>query len=171
MKIYEFRSDHFDDRPAGVAIDTLIVHSMFDPQSKNPFSLAGCRKLLDYHGVSAHYLIGRKGRVEKLVDVNNRARHAGVSRLPGKDRENVNDFSIGVELIGSTDSGFTDIQYEQLTMLTSGFVSKYPLQYIYGHCHIAPERKSDPWGFDWKRFKKKVIQTITAGKKLTFPEW
>lgn len=46
---------------------------------------------------SAHYVIDRDGSVVQMVMDENRAWHAGVSSLNGI--KNVNDFSIGIELV------------------------------------------------------------------------
>lgn len=45
---------------------------------------------------SAHLVIGRDGSITQLVDFNKRAWHAGISHWDGRD--NVNAFSIGIEL-------------------------------------------------------------------------
>jgi N-acetylmuramoyl-L-alanine amidase len=46
---------------------------------------------------SAHFVIGRDGKIFQLVSCNVKAWHAGVSKLG--DRSNVNDFSIGIEFV------------------------------------------------------------------------
>ena len=68
-------------------------------------------------------------------------------------RERVNGFSIGVELLGTQESGFTDQQYLALASLTKLLQTRYDLKNFYGHSDIAPGRKTDPDGFDWKKFK------------------
>ncbi len=61
---------------------------------------------------SAHLLIGREGQVWKLVEFDREAYHAGASILNG--RNGCNRFTLGIELIGTQDSGFTRQQYEAL---------------------------------------------------------
>ena len=55
--------------------------------------------------VSAHYLVGRDGRVFQLVDERKRAWHAGTSRWGGD--EDLNSSSIGIELDNDGNSPFT----------------------------------------------------------------
>ena len=49
---------------------------------------------------SAHFLVGRDGRTWQMVDLDRAAWHAGKSEWQheGKRRDDVNDFSIGIEL-------------------------------------------------------------------------
>ena len=63
---------------------------------------------------------------------------------------NVNDFSIGIELVGTADSGFTDRQLASLYELLARLVQQYriPSNRVVGHLHISPGRKIDPDGYD-----------------------
>lgn len=143
---------HCDDRPC--LVDTIVIHSCYAPDANDPFCPNESIALFNYHKVSAHYLIGRDGFVLNLVPEEKRAWHAGVSKLPFADdsREAVNDFSIGIELIGKDD--FTDQQYESLNRLISEIQLRHQIKYILGHNQIAPGRKTDPGeGFDWGRLK------------------
>ena len=159
--IRQLPSDQFEERPEGTVIDTLIIHSMYNPEAKNRFSALSCKECLDKHGVSSHYLIDRLGTVWRLLPEENKAWHAGVSRMPEDGREGVNAFSIGIELIGSEDSCFTASQYRALALLTRDILARHPVQYIYGHCDVAPGRKTDPWGLDWSRYQQDV-QSLTG---------
>lgn len=149
----ELPSIHFDQRPPGVEIDTLVIHSMHDPLAADPFAPAACKAALDRYRVSAHYLIDRDGLVWKCVPEGARAWHAGESRMPEDGRENVNHFSIGVELIGGETSGFTAAQYQSAAALAAEIIARRPIKRILGHSDIAPQRKTDPWNFDWDRFR------------------
>jgi len=88
------------------------------------------------------------------VSCEDRAWHAGVSRYG--ERENCNDFSIGIELEGTDTEPYTAAQYQQLTELTWALLAQYPAltaERIVGHCDIAPMRKTDPGpSFDWERY-------------------
>lgn len=105
--------------------------------------------------VSAHFLIERDGEVTQFVSCLDRAWHAGVSVFDG--RGTCNDFSIGIELEGTDDQPFTDVQYETLIKLTRQLQAAWPAittQRICGHSDIAPGRKTDPGPcFDWARFR------------------
>ena len=108
--------------------------------------------------VSAHFVIGRNGDVTQFVPVTRRAWHAGESWFDGRDR--VNDFSVGVELVGSDDTRFTDSQYDVLANLTRGLQKAWPTitsDRIVGHSEIAPGRKTDPGPhFDWARYRRLI---------------
>lgn len=98
--------------------------------------------------VSAHYVIGRDGRVVQMVRDEDTAYHAGRSELAGV--ANVNYFSIGIELVGTGDSGFTDRQLASLYSLVEVLVSRYKIkpERVVGHLHVSPGRKIDPDGYD-----------------------
>jgi AmpD protein len=105
--------------------------------------------------VSAHFLIRRDGEVIQFVSCNRRAWHAGVSTW--RDRIRCNDFSIGIELEGSDDEPYVDVQYEKLADLTRAIREAYPIQDILGHSDIAPVRKTDPGPhFDWTRYRGSI---------------
>lgn len=159
IKIRHLPTDQFEDRSKGTEIDTLIIHSMYNPEEKDGFSAFSCKKCLDKHGVSAHYLIDLGGTVWQLISEDKKAWHAGISRMPEDGREGVNAFSIGIELIGSEDTDFTEAQYQALALLTKDILSRHPLQYIYGHCDVAPGRKTDPWDLDWSRYREDILRS------------
>ena len=103
--------------------------------------------------VSAHFLIRRSGRTLQFVSCDQRAQHAGASRW--RDRENCNDFSIGIELEGLEGGLFEAAQYRQLARLLRALSRRYPITEVVGHEHVAPARKADPGaGFDWKRLAR-----------------
>lgn len=102
--------------------------------------------------MSAHYLIDRKGVIYHLVADKNIAYHAGVSKMPD-GRTGVNDFSIGIEMMNQEETSYTDAQYGAVNNLIAYLKGKYPIKYVVGHDDIAPDRKTDPWNFDWKRLK------------------
>lgn len=100
--------------------------------------------------VSTHFFIRRDGELIQFVPCAQRAWHAGVSQWQGRDR--CNDFSIGIELEGTDELPFTELQYACLTALLAALQTTYPIQAIVGHSDIAPGRKTDPGlCFDWSR--------------------
>lgn len=154
-------SPNFGPRPAGMAIDLIVVHSISLPPgnfegnnvqalftnsldwSQHPY-FEGIRGL----EVSAHFYVRRDGALWQFVSCDDRAWHAGRSNHGG--RENCNDFSIGIELEGLEGGDFEPMQYETLASLCAAITSQYPITAITGHEHIAPGRKQDPGpGFDW----------------------
>jgi len=162
-------SPNFDERPAGCAIEVLIIHAISLPPGEfggdyiERFFLSELPRgahpfFAEIHEVkvSAHFLIYRTGEIVQFVPVNKRAWHAGVSSCLG--REAVNDFSIGIELEGCDDRPFEDAQYDALENLSRALIDGVPTlssTRIYGHCDIAPERKTDPGPlFDWQRYRQ-----------------
>jgi len=137
---------------SGRTIDTIIIHSTYDAIGSDSFSVAGVIAEYRSYGVSPHYLIDRAGNIYRLVEDKNIAYHAGVSQTPD-GRTNVNDFSIGIELINTKTDKVTDAQYASLNNLIFQLKSEYKIKYVLGHNQIAPGRKDDPWNFDWKRLK------------------
>lgn len=108
--------------------------------------------------VASHLLITRDGIIKQYVSFNDCAHHAGDSSFQGQNK--CNDFSIGIELEGSDNAAFTEIQYKKLSEVTVLLLSQYPkvtIDRIVGHCDIAPGRKTDPGPFfDWEKFKKSL---------------
>lgn len=106
--------------------------------------------------VSAHYVVGRDGKVYHMVNDYLRAQHAGVGRW-GNDTD-LNSSSIGIELDnnGTTDP-WTDAQINSLCSLLATLKKKYsiPTANFIGHADIAPTRKPDPNNFPWKTLAKK----------------
>lgn len=136
------------------AIHTLIA-ARHGKEALEAYSRPALKVIFEFYGVSAHYLIERSGGIFELVACENIAFHAGKSKMPRPEdgREGVNAFSIGIELVGGPESGFTAAQYESLAALTRHLRRIYPVENVYGHSDIAPGRKTDPEQFDWTRFK------------------
>jgi AmpD protein len=107
--------------------------------------------------LSAHFLIDRRGRLTQFVATGHAAFHAGVSRWRG--REDCNDFSVGVELVGDAARDFTGRQYAALAALCRRLMRAHPRitpARIVGHSQVAwPRgRKNDPGPrFDWARLR------------------
>ena len=115
-------------------------------------------KTLTENEVSAHYMVSddKSEPVYSLVNENKRAWHAGVSDWKG--RNNLNDTSIGIEIVNDGDvSGtfvpYKDFQIKEVAVLVKYLADKYeiPATNILGHSDIAPQRKSDPGPlFPWR---------------------
>ena len=161
-------SPNHDQRPPDTEIDVLVIHAISLPPSQfgDDFITQFFTNCLDCNihpyfkeieelRVSSHFLIDRTGALTQFVSTCDRAWHAGLSRFQG--REQVNDFSIGVELEGCDELPFEDAQYESLAQLTSILMNSYPKiakSNIVGHSDISPGRKTDPGPyFNWDRFR------------------
>jgi len=162
----------WDDRPSD-AVDTIVIHSIsaknVDPG--NPFDRSLIFRIFCDFGVSSHYLIERTGLVLQLVPEDKKAWHAGGSIMPPPDgRTMVNGFSIGIELVATPYSNFTDEQYESCGLLCRDIERRHAKTFVYvGHEHIAGETavqmglrkdvKVDPGPrFDWNRFRALLIR-------------
>ncbi len=164
-------SPNFDQRPEGVSVDLIVIHSISLPPGQyggpgieqlftnqldpaaHPYyaQIAGLR-------VSSHFLIKRDGALLQFVPVAQRAWHAGVSNWQGRER--CNDFSIGIELEGDDDTPFEPAQYLALQGLLKSLVDLWPIKAITSHAHIAPVRKTDPGPcFDWSQVES-LFHTI-----------
>lgn len=102
--------------------------------------------------VSAHYLISQTGRIEALVDENQRAWHAGAGQWAGL--EDINSHSIGIELANDGSQPFSEPQMAALETLLRAIMARWSIapHRVIGHSDMAPSRKSDPGPhFDWHR--------------------
>ena len=158
-------SPNFNERPQG-EVSLLVSHNISLPPGQfgtGKVQAFFCNRLDSQEHpyfreiaglqVSAHFLLERSGDVIQFVSCLNRAWHAGISCFAG--RENCNDFSLGIELEGTDDQPYSDLQYAALGKLVSLLQLYYPQitrQRICGHSDIAPGRKTDPGpAFDWPR--------------------
>jgi AmpD protein len=163
-------SPNKDVRPGNTTIDLVVVHSISLPPGKyggdaiehffqnqldkneHPYFEEICEMQ-----VSSHALIKRTGEIVQFVPFHERAWHAGQSNYQGRDR--CNDFSIGIELEGTDNDNFEDVQYQQLALLVSALQQAYPALTgnITGHSDISPGRKKDPGtGFNWDKLQQHI---------------
>ena len=143
-------SPNHDHRPAGKAIDILLLHytGMRDAE-------AALQRLRDPAAkVSSHYLIEEDGLIRRLVDESRRAWHAGVSYWAGE--RDINGVSIGIELVNpGHDFGYRAFPQPQMAALIElgrDILSRHPIPTprVLGHSDVAPSRKIDPGElFDW----------------------
>lgn len=170
-------SPNCDDRPVGIVVDTLVIHSISLPPGHfggGDIEALFCNRLdpkadpyyrtLVGLKVSAHLLVRRDGALMQFVPLHKRAWHAGRSSYDGRTR--VNDFSIGVELEGMDEQPYEDVQYAELSRLSALIIASFPAVTsgrIVGHSDIAPGRKTDPGpAFDWTRYRR-MLHDCLAG--------
>jgi AmpD protein len=164
-------SPHCNDRPEHTPIDLIVLHAIslpdgeFEAQHISDFFLGklggkahpSFHDLADVH-VSAHFVVDRQGNITQFVPLEKRAWHAGESAWQGKD--NCNDYSIGIEMIGDERQPFTRKQYTETARLCRSLILQYPNMdktRIIGHQDIAPSRKWDPGKqFDWQHFNRSL---------------
>lgn len=140
-------------------VDAIIIHSSYYNWDGAPYLLENILSVYRIYGVSAHYIIDRKGNVFSLVDEQNVAFHAGAGIFPDGATRGGNERSLGIELMTSIYSNPTEIQMESLVKLIANIEQRYKIKYVLRHSDIAPERKTDPWNFDWTTFLDKLKHT------------
>lgn len=166
-------SPNCNQRPENVEIDLCVIHNISLPPGEfggpyiddfftNTLDVTQHPYFTEIHHltVSAHCFINRQGVITQYVPLTCRAWHAGQSSFLG--REDCNDYSIGIELEGTDDIPFTEVQYQvlaKLIRLIQGTYPKITLERIVGHSTIAPERKTDPGPiFDWELLAKLLTE-------------
>jgi AmpD protein len=166
--IKQVLSPFFDERPAGVVPDLIVLHGISLPPGE--FGGPWIARLFtgnlpaDAHPefreraalrVSAHLLLRRDGELQQFVALKDRAWHAGRSVWQG--REACNDYSIGIECEGTDEMPYTEAQYAALRTLLPMLLAAYPMitpDRVVGHSDVAPGRKTDPGpSFDWERVR------------------
>lgn len=165
-------SPNCNERPRG-EISALVIHAISLPPGEfggdaierlftNRLDGAAHAYFQRLEGlrVSAHLLIRRDGELVQFVPFDRRAWHAGRSRWfdGARERIELNDFTIGIELEGDDVQPYREAQYRALADVVTSLVKSYPqltAQRITGHARIAPLRKSDPGpSFDWAYFRQ-----------------
>lgn len=157
MKILS--SPNYNKRPADTTIDTLVIHYTGMKSSEDAIKHLCNSKAK----VSCHYVIDEDGEIFQLVEERYRAWHAGVSYWRGRD--NINNFSIGIELINpGHEFGYRHFPEKQIKSLIElcKLILKRNIHIeprnIVGHSDIAPLRKEDPGElFNWKILAKNGI--------------
>ena len=154
LQIEYIQSPHYSERPPDTQIWAIVIHATANDSLNgviewftNPQSL-----------VSAHYNIDKDGRVVQMARDEQRAWHAGKSQWKGI--EDVNDFSIGIELVNRNDGAdpYPEEQYQVCLKLCKYLVKKYDIQAgdIMSHRAISLTGKTDPAGFDMDRLRRDV---------------
>lgn len=135
-------------------INTIIIHSSYDALHEDPYELEGLLEEYREYEVAPHFVIDREGEIFQLVNTSHIAYHAGEGQMPD-GRSNINAFSIGIELMNTQEDEYTSKQYKSLNKLVDFLEEKYNIRDILGHQDIAPQRKTDPWNFDWEKLESK----------------
>lgn len=173
-------SPNHDSRPAGVPIDTLVLHytgmtsaaaaldRLCDPAPPPPLPRVSC-----------HYLVEEDGLVWRMVPEERRAWHAGISFWRGN--ETLNGRSIGIEIANPGHEWgyrpFPALQMAAVAELCLGILARHaiPPCNVVGHSDIAPDRKQDPGElFDWEGLAANGIglwpRGISGGETTAAPD-
>ncbi|KGE14516.1 N-acetylmuramyl-L-alanine amidase, negative regulator of AmpC, AmpD [Sphingobacterium deserti] len=139
---------HYDVRkPNFVIIHHTAQHSL--SQTVRTFQL-------EHTKVSAHYVVGKDGRVVQMLNDYLRSWHAGRSKWG--NITDMNSVSLGIELDNNGREPFPEAQVQSLMTLLDTLKTKYqiPFTNFIGHADIAPTRKDDPsMFFPWKRLAER----------------
>ncbi len=114
--------------------------------------------------VSAHYLIGRDGRLWQMVDERARAWHAGQGSWMGQG--DINSRSIGIELDNDGIAPFSEPLMATLEPLLGAIMARWGIapEGVIGHSDMAPGRKRDPGPrFDWQRLARQGLCRAGGG--------
>ena len=122
---------------------------------------------------SAHYVVKEDGReTSQLVDENRRAWHVAASyrrhlndgKLPGRQGQSVNDFSIGIEHGGSArQRSFPQGQLDASVRLVRDITGRHNIPrdryHIVGHGQLQPESRTDPGpSWPWSSYLRAINQ-------------
>jgi N-acetylmuramoyl-L-alanine amidase len=129
----------------------IIHHTAQDSmqQTLNTFTLVRTQ-------VSAHYVVGRDGKVYHMLNDYLRSWHAGVSKWGSVT--DMNSCSIGIEIDNNGLEPFQEVQMKSLLLLLAKLKKAYniPTANFIGHSDIAPGRKTDPSAyFPWQKLAQK----------------
>lgn len=183
-------------KPRTTDVTHVMIHFISNAGKKprDPYNIKEIYDIFLNYGVSTHYMIGRDGKIFRLVSENRVASHAGkgyLSRFPSYTNR-MNDHSIGIEILGigkreemmsmmSADTyysiprsfmGFTEAQYASLNRLLDDILTRHPAikrnrNYIIGHEEYAPNRKTDPGElFAWRRVDFTERHMVRSGETL-----
>ena len=152
MKFIEkYKSLSFGIRKKDSSLNYIIIHYSAIKSYKEALSYLSERK----NKVSSHFFINKSGEIFYLVDLKNRAWHAGRSYWKGII--DINSESIGIEMDNSGHhydfENYNPKQIKSLIRLLKYISKRFNInkQNVLGHSDIAPLRKKDPGEkFPWK---------------------
>jgi N-acetyl-anhydromuramyl-L-alanine amidase AmpD len=135
-EVIVIESQNRNDRPPDTKISTIVLHhtaTSSDAKSVANFFANPQSK------VSSHYIVDRSGYIVQCVPDDKVSWHAGKSQFNGV--ENVNNFSIGIEICNLGDSlePYPEVQYDSIIRLVAYLVKTYdiPITNITRHRDIA----------------------------------
>jgi N-acetylmuramoyl-L-alanine amidase len=145
---------NFDRRPNPNDISAIVMHSTAN---------GSLERVVEWFNnpaaqVSAHYTVGKDGRIVQHVRDRDRAWHAGKSIWNG--RPSLNTWSIGIEMVNFNNGQdpYPETQHQAVAKLCTNLCRKYDIkpELIIGHRDVSPGRKTDPLGYDLERLRREV---------------
>ena len=153
---HKYKSKNFDKRKKKISF--IIIHYTETKNLNEAINLLTSKT----RRVSCHYIIDLDGSIYNLVDVDQRAWHAGESKW--KRSEDINSRSIGIEIVNPGEISYKKYKKKQISSLVKLLIKlkkkfKIANNKILGHSDIAPLRKIDPG----KHFPWKVLSENSLG--------
>lgn len=147
-------------------IDTIVIHATAGGSS------AGAMSVTQKGTASWHLLVpdedepGHGEYAYRCVPDSGAAWHVlSKCKHPADGRTNINDRSMGVEVVNWQDGKdtFSDWQLRITAQWVRYCWSVLGCKYLYTHAFLDPGRKSDPGGmFDWDKFMSYVLEMYTV---------
>lgn len=147
-------SPNFDRRPDPNDISAIVMHATAN---------GSLERVVEWFNnpaakVSAHYTVGKDGRIVQHVRDRDRAWHAGKSEWNG--RPSLNTWSIGIEMVNwnNGQDPYPEAQHQAVVQLCTYLCRTYGISpdLIVGHRDVSPGRKTDPLGYDLERLRREV---------------
>jgi hypothetical protein len=125
----DYRSPRNPERRVRKATTLIVLHTTeaHAKSSLNKLSERG----------EAHYCVVEDGTVYRIIDKNREAYHAGRSMWSGK--EDCDEYTIGIEVVGHHDKPITDKQIKAINELVAVLQKTYKLKdsQVICHSHVA----------------------------------
>lgn len=124
-----YRSPRNPERKVRKSTELIVLHTTEAP------ARSSLTKLRDYG--EAHFCVTEEGTVYRIMDRDRVAAHAGRSMWNGK--EDVSEFSIGIECVGYHDKAMSTVQLAAIRDLVKELQSMYsiPDERVVCHSHVA----------------------------------
>ena len=128
-KSYRYRSPRNPERKVRKSTELIVLHTTEAP------ARSSLNKLCDRG--EAHFCVTEDGSVYAIVDRDRVAFHAGRSMWGGK--EDVDEFSIGIECVGYHNKPMPSVQLEAIRELLVELKSMYRItdEHVVCHSHVA----------------------------------
>ncbi len=144
------KSPNFSSRREAI-VDSIIFHHTGSMALQKTLRLMTSQE----NKVSAHIIIprNREEGIIQMVDFEMKAWHSGRANL--WKRPNVNLFSVGVQLVGTRDSGYTDWQYEASGIACADIMNRFPsiaFNQIVPHESISDRENGPGPLWRWEQF-------------------
>ena len=155
-------SPNFNRRPDPAHIWAIVIHATANSSLEGVISWFNNPQA----ELSAHYSIGKDGRIAQHVRDEDRAWHAGKSEWKGIP--SANDYALGIELVNLNDGNepYPEEQHRANVQLCTYLCRKYSIKPgdIMGHRDIAVPmgRKTDPLGYDLERLRREVTIALSV---------